>query len=68
MGVKCSKIFTDDEVRYFITDDKMWEKYAKFKNNQITQMKVTKMGKNYVNCPHPDCEEIMIVEHALFDD
>jgi hypothetical protein len=26
------------------------------------------MGKNYVNCPHPDCEEIMIVEHALFDD
>lgn len=68
MGIKCQKVFTDDEVRYFIKDEQIWEKYVKFKNNQITHMKVSKMGKNYVNCPYPDCEEIMIVDHSILDD
>ena len=65
MGAGCAKRFSDEEVRYFITDDKIWNKYAKFK---VNQQKVSERGRNYVNCPFPDCEEVMIIDPAIFDD
>ena len=62
---ECKKKFTDEEVRYFITDDENWNKYIKFK---INKKKVIIGGKNIIYCPFPDCEEAMIIDPSMFDD
>ncbi len=33
--------------------------YAKYRKFKITQLKLNNPEKNYVNCPFPDCEEII---------
>jgi hypothetical protein len=54
----CPKTFIDEEVKNFVSPE-VFKKYRKFK---ISQMKLNNPDKNYVNCPHPDCEEILDVD------
>ena len=54
----CPKTFVDEEVKEFVTPE-IFYKYRKFK---LTQMKLNNPDKVYINCPFPDCEEIIDVE------
>ena len=54
----CPKTFVDDEIKVYVTVD-IFKKYRKFK---ISQLKLNHPDKNYVNCPFPDCEEILDME------
>lgn len=44
------------------------ETYAKYKKFKIAQLKSNNPNKNYINCPTPDCEEIMEFEQLDPDD
>jgi len=61
----CSKKFSDDEVRHFVKDEGNWNKFVKFK---INKQKTIIGGHNYVNCPIPDCEEVMMIDPAVMMD
>ena len=63
LGSSCPKKFSDEEIRHFIIEEKVWNKYTKFK---ISKKKI--QARSYVNCPVPDCEEVLYVDPATFDD
>ncbi len=54
----CPKTFNDDEVKEYVSPA-LYSKYRKFRFNQL---KLNSPEKNYVNCPSPDCEEIIEAE------
>lgn len=56
----CPKTFVDEEIKEFITPE-MFTKYRKFK---LSQMRLNNPDKNYMNCPIPDCEEILDIDVA----
>ena len=58
----CPKKFTDEEIEMFVDKD-LYIKYKRFKNYQ---MKISCPGKQYSQCPYPDCEEL--VEFSEFPD
>ena len=51
----CPKRYTDEEIQANVTDE-VYKKYKKFRNIQI---KLCNPNKIYINCPFPDCEEIV---------
>jgi len=65
MEAGCTRKFTDDDVRYFVKDDPNWNKFVKFK---INKQKTAVGGSNYVNCPYPDCEEVMMIDPQIIWD
>ena len=51
----CPKRYSDEEIEENVSEE-VFKKYKKFKNIQI---KLTNPNKLYLNCPFPDCEEIV---------
>ena len=51
----CPKRYTDEEIEENVSEE-VFKKYKKFKNIQI---KLTNPNKLYIDCPFPDCEEIV---------
>jgi hypothetical protein len=51
----CPKTFIEEEVKIYVTPETFY-KYRKFKFSQI---KLNNPDANYINCPIPDCEEII---------
>jgi len=51
----CAKTFIDEEIRSYVDPD-IYGKYRKFK---LSQMRMNNPGRNYINCPTPDCEEMI---------
>ena len=51
----CPKRYTEEEIQLNV-EEEIFKKYKKFKNAQI---KLSNPNKLYVNCPFPDCEEIV---------
>ena len=51
----CPKRYTEEEIEENVSEE-VFKKYKKFKNIQI---KLTNPNKLYINCPFPDCEEIV---------
>ncbi|MCQ2820859.1 MAG: E3 ubiquitin protein ligase [archaeon] len=60
----CPKRFTDEEIEYY-TDKELFAKYKKFRNHQI---KLNNPERNYVQCPFPDCEELVDVTDIIEED
>ena len=55
MSGGCPKTFTEDEIRLYVHKE-IFYKYKKFKFSQIL---LNNVDKNYINCPTPDCAEIL---------
>ena len=51
----CPKRYSEEEIKANV-EEEVFKKYKKFKNIQI---KLSNPNKIYVNCPFPDCEEIV---------
>ena len=51
----CPKRYNDEEIQANVTEE-IFKKYKKFRNIQI---KLCNPNKIYINCPFPDCEEIV---------
>ena len=51
----CPKRYSEEEINANV-EEEVFKKYKKFKNIQI---KLSNPNKIYVNCPFPDCEEIV---------
>ena len=51
----CPKRYSEEEIEANV-EEEVFKKYKKFKNIQI---KLSNPNKIYVNCPFPDCEEIV---------
>lgn len=51
----CPKTFVDEEIKEFVHPD-VYFKYRKFK---YSQMRLSNPDRNYINCPTPDCEELI---------
>jgi hypothetical protein len=45
----------EEEIKLYV-DDRTFQKYKKFK---LAQIRLNNPNKNYINCPIPDCEEII---------
>ena len=54
----CPKTFIEEEIRAYVSSE-IYSKYRKFK---MSQLKLNNPNINYVNCPTPDCEEIVDYE------
>ena len=59
----CPKIYSEEEIKVNV-DEKTFKKYKKFLNAQI---KLNNPDKNYVNCPFPDCEELVDADEGEDD-
>ena len=57
LSAGCIRVFSDEEVKRFV-DNVMYSKYRRFKLNQQKLQKINETY-NIVNCPHPDCEEVI---------
>ena len=64
LSAGCLRVFTDEEVKRYVPNI-MYQKYRKF---QIKHLLIQKQNEfnNIVNCPYPDCEEI--IQYDLKDD
>jgi hypothetical protein len=51
----CLKTFVDEEVKLYISPE-LFRKYRKFK---ATQLKLSNPERNFINCPTPNCEELI---------
>jgi hypothetical protein len=51
----CPKTFVDDEIKQFVSN----ETFLKFKKFKISQIRLSNVNANYINCPFPDCENII---------
>jgi hypothetical protein len=54
----CPKTFIDEEIKEFV-DHNLFMKYRKFK---FSQMRLSNSERNYINCPIPDCEELLDID------
>lgn len=54
----CPVIFTDEEVKHHV-NSVSWKKYKKFK---ISHIKLNDEARISMNCPYPDCEEIVEID------
>ena len=46
-------------------DGDMFFKYRRFK---LGQLKFNNLNKNYVNCPYPDCDEILEYDQVVHEE
>ena len=60
----CPRAFVEEEIKEYVTPETFY-KYRKFK---IVQMKINNPDKFYINCPFPDCEEILDAESIVDSD
>jgi hypothetical protein len=60
----CPRLFTDEEIKTYIDGDTFY-KYRRFK---LAQLKFNNLNKNYVNCPYPDCEDILEYDQVIHED
>ena len=56
----CPKKYSDEEIKANVTPE-VFSKYKKFKNEQT---KLNNPNKKYVNCPYPNCEELVEVVNS----
>ena len=56
----CPKKYLDEEIKMNVSEE-VYKKYKKFKNEQI---KLNNPNKKYVNCPYPNCEELVEVTNT----
>jgi len=51
----CPKLFSDEEVKILVTE----EAFVKYKKYKVAQLRLANHNTNYINCPYPDCEDLM---------
>jgi hypothetical protein len=51
----CPKTFLEEEIRQFVSDELL----LKFKKFKVAQMRLINQSSNYINCPYPDCEDLI---------
>jgi hypothetical protein len=59
MKVNCQKEYSDYQIKYFITDESMLEKYERF----LMNLEIIN-DKDRVWCPYPDCDIAVSVKDA----
>ena len=60
----CVRNFTDEEIKNYM-DAELFYKYRRFK---LSQLRFVNFNRNYVNCPFPDCDEILEFDPLIHED
>jgi IBR domain, a half RING-finger domain len=60
----CPKTFVEEEIKMFI-GHQLYLKYKKFKMNQL---KLNNPSQNYINCPFPDCDDLIEITNLIKED